>query len=250
MDDINLVASTLNDEDIKIEKIPTRHLIVHKLTVNLESAREVVEKDKTKFFAKLGFLKPKHKEIECESILLFYESFLIAKAKYLLDYYEKKKYRIKVGEKATQVEIFNQVLEPFVPSGKVDRFLKRSRKEIVLEGEERVNYERTKEIALNRKGHEINPAKLPNGPFELEPRRVLIEWRERVRDLDLSLVDTIRDIICERPSNVGRVVKEFFEVTEHSVVYTPIYEARCRHLKTKEIKIIPISGVTNELLFL
>jgi hypothetical protein len=250
MDDIILVATKLNEEDIKIEKIPAKHLIVHNLSVNFESVREVVEKNKTKFFAKLGLLKPKREEVECESILLFYETFLIAKAKYFLDYYENKKYRIKVGNKATQVEIFGQVLEPIMTCGKVENFLKRSRKEIVFEGEERVIYEKTRKIALNRKGHEINPAKLPNGPIELEPRKVLIECHERVRDLDLSLVDTMKDIICEKPSNVGRVVKEFFEVTDQSIVYTPIYEARCRHLKTKETKIIPISGVTNELLFL
>ncbi len=245
-----MVASILDEEDIEIEKIPTRHLIVHRLSVNLDNIREVVEKNKRKFFAKLGFLKPKYEEIECESILLFYESFLIAKAKYLLDYYESKKYRIRVGDKATKVEIFGQVLEPVVRSGKLEMFVRRSRKEIAFEGEERVIYEKTKEIALNRKGHEINSAKLPDGPTEAEPRRVLLECRERVRDLDLSLVDTMRDKLCERPSNVGRVVKEFFEIMEQSVVYTPIYEVRCRHLKTKEIKIIPISGVTSELLLL
>ncbi len=250
MDDVILVASMLDEEDVKIEKIQARHLTVHKIFVNLGSVREVVEKNKTKFFAKLGFLKPKHEEIECESILLFYESFLIAKAKYLLDYYEKKKYRIGIGNNATQVEVFGQVFEPVVTSGKMKSFLRRSHKEIVFEGEERVIYEKTKEIALNRKGHEINPAKLPDGSAEAEPRRVLLEYRDRVRDLDLSLVDTMRDMLCERPSNVGRVVKEFFEVMEQSVVYTPIYEVRFRNLKTKEIKIIPISGVTNELLLL
>lgn len=245
-----MLASTLDEENISVEEIPTRHLIIHKLAVNLEGVREVVEKKKTKFFTKLGFLKPKNEEIECESILLFYESFLIAKAKYLLDYYENKKYRIRVGDKANQVEVFGQVLEPEVTSRKVKSFLGRSHKEIVFEGEERVIYEKTKEIALNRKGHEIDPTKLPEGHIESEPQRVLLECRERVRDLDLSLVDTIRDMLCERPSNVGRIVKELFEVTEQSVVYTPIYEVRCRHLKTKETKIFPISGVTNELLLL
>jgi hypothetical protein len=240
---------TFNKKDIKIEKIPARHLIVHKLSVNLESAREVVEKNKTKFFAKMGVLKPKREEIECESILLFYESFLIAKAKYFLDYYENKKYRIKVGDNAIQVEIFGRALEPVATSGKIENFLKRSSKEIVFEGEERIIFEKTKEAALNRKGHEIDPRKLPDGPTELEPRRVLLECRDMVRDFDLSLVDSMRDMLCKRPSNVGRIVKEILEI-EPSVVYTPIYEARCRHLKTKEIKIIPISGVTKEVLLL
>jgi hypothetical protein len=243
-----LAASTLNKEEVVTEKISTRHLLVHELNVNPEGVRCIIEENKTKFFTRLGFLKPKQGEIECESILLFYESFLIAKANYFLDYYEKKKYQIRINNKTTQVKIFGQVLEPVVSMGRIESFLKRSHKEVVFEGEERVIYERTKKIALNRKGRKINPAKLPKGTTEPEPRKVLIEYHERVRDLDLSIVDTMRDIICKRPPNVNRVVKETFEVTEQCVVYTPIYEARCRHLKTKETKIIPISGVTKKLL--
>jgi hypothetical protein len=243
-----LAASTLNREEVVTEKISTRHLLVHELNVNPEGVRGIIEENKTKFFTKLGFLKPKQEEIDCESILLFYESFLIAKANYFLDYYEKKKYRIRINNKTTQVKIFGQILEPVISMGRIESFLKRSHKEVVFEGEERVIYESTKKIALNRKGRKINPAKLPKGTTEPEPRKVLIEYHERVRDLDLSIVDTMRDIICKRPPNVNRVVKEAFEVTEQCVVYTPIYEARCRHLKTKETKIIPISGVTKKLL--
>jgi len=243
-----LAVSTLNEEEVETEKISTRHLLVHELNVNLEGVRGIIEENKTKFFAKLGFLKPNQEEIECESILLFYESFLIAKAKYFLDYYENKKYRIRINDKAIQVNIFGQVLEPVILSGKIETFLKRSHKEVVFEGEERVIYEKTKKIALNRKGREINPKKLPKGTTEPVPRVVLEDCHERVRDLDLSIVDTMRDIICKRPPNINRVVKETFEVTEQCVVYTPIYEARCRHLKTKETKIIPISGVTKKLL--
>jgi hypothetical protein len=245
-----LVASTLNKEEVRTEKMSTRHLLVHELNVNLEDVKGIIKENKTSFFAKLGFLKPKQEEIECESILLFYESYLIAKAKYFLDYYEKKKYRIRVNDKAIQVEIFSQVLEPVISSGRIESFLKCSHKEVVFEGEERVIYEKTKKIALNRKGREINPEKLPKGTAEPEPQKVLIQCQERVRDLGLSIVDTMRDIICKRPPNINRVIEEAFEVTEQYVVYTPIYEARCRHLKTKETKIIPISGVTGQMLSL
>ena len=248
MDDRVLAVSTLNEEEVETEKISTRHLLVHELNVNLEGVRGIIEENKTKFFAKLGFLKPNQEEVECESILLFYESFLIAKANYFLDYYENKKYRIRINDKSTQVNIFGQVLEPVILSSRIETLLKRSHKEVVFEGEERVIYEKTKKIALNRKGREINPAKLPKGNTEPEPRKVLAECHERVRYLDLSIVDTMRDIICKKPPNINRVVKETFEVTEQCVVYTPIYEARCRHLKTKETKIIPISGVTKKLL--
>ena len=65
-------ASALAEEEKNEEGIQERNLIVHKIAVDLETVKNVVEKGKTGFFAKLGFLKPKHEEIECESVLLFY----------------------------------------------------------------------------------------------------------------------------------------------------------------------------------
>jgi hypothetical protein len=178
-----LVASALAEEEMNEEKRTKRKLLVHKVMVDLEAVRNAIEKDKTRFFTKLGFLKPKHEEIECESVLLFYEPFLIAKTNYFLDYYENKTYRTKVGDNAAEVVVFGQTLKPKVMTQRVKGVLKRSHKEIVFDAQE-------------------------------------------------------------------RVIHKVLEVTEHTVVYTPIYEARCRHLKTGEIKIIPISGVTGKMLSL
>ena len=250
MDDGILVASTLAKEEIDEEKTPERKLTVHKIFVGLETVRKVVEKDKTSFFAKLGFLKPKQEDIECESVLLFYEPFLIAKANYFLDYYENKTYRVKVGDSATEVVVFGQTLKPEVMSERVKGVLKRSHKEIVFDAQERVIHKAIEQIALNRTGREIDPTKLPSAPAEPEPKKVLKECREKARKVGITLFNTLKDIVCKRPPNIGRIVEEVFEVTEHTLVYTPIYEARCRHLKTGEIKIIPISGVTGKPLSL
>ena len=65
-----------------------------------------------------------------------------------------------------------------------------------------------------------------------------------------SIIDIVRKRTVRRPSDIGKIAKEVFEVTEHTVVYTPIYEARCQQLKTGEIKIVPISGVTSKMLAL
>ena len=245
-----MVASTLAKEEIEEEKTLERKLIVQKIFVNHETVRKVVEKDKTSFFTKLGFLKPKQEDIDCESVLLFYEPFLIAKANYFLDYYENKTYRIKVGDNATEVVVFDQTLKPEVVSERVKGVLKRSHREIVFGAQERVIHKAIEQIALNRTGREIDSTKLPSAPAELEPEKVLKEYREKARKVGLTLFNTLKDVVCKRPPNIGRIVEEVFEVTEHTVVYTPIYEARCRHLKTGEIKIIPISGVTGKPLSL
>ncbi len=245
-----MVASALAEEEMSEEKRPKRKLIVHKVMVDLEAVRNAIEKDKTRFFAKLGFLKPKHEEIECESVLLFYEPFLIAKTNYFLDYYENKTYRTKVGENATEVVVFGQTLKPKVMSQRMKGVLKRPHKEIVFDAQERVIHKAIEKIALSRTGREIDSTKLPSAPAESEPEKVLKACSEKARKLGVSLFNTLEDIVRKRPPNVGRIVEEVLEVTEHTVVYTPIYEARCRNLKTGEIKIIPISGVTGKMLSL
>ena len=248
-----MVVSTLAKEEKIEERIEKRKLIVHKIAIDPETAKNVVEKGKTGIFAKLGFLKPKHEEIECESVLLFYEPFLVAKANYFLDYYKKKTYTIRVGEEVSEVIVFGQTLKPEVVKERVKGLLKRPRKEIVFDAQERVIHEATVHIALNRTGREIDLTKLPSAPAEPEPERVLKECGDKARKLRVSpdsIIDIVRKRTVKRPPDIGRIAKEVFEVTEHAVVYTPIYEARCRHLKTGEIKIIPISGVTSKMLSL
>jgi len=248
-----LVASTLAEEEKIEEMIEERKLVVHEIAMDLESAKNIVEKDKTRFFAKLGFLKPKREEIECESVLLFYEPFVVAKANYLLDYYKKKTYTIRVGEEVSEVIMFDQTLKPKVMKERVKRILKRSYKEIAFDAQERVIHEASANIALNRTGREIDPTKLPSASTEPQPEKVLKECGDKVRKLRVSpdgIIDIIRGRIVKRPPDIGRIARETFEVTEHAVVYTPIYEARCRHSKTGEIKIIPISGVTSKMMSL
>lgn len=248
-----MVASTLAEEEKTEEMIEKRKLVVHEIAMDLESTKNIVEKDKTRFFAKLGFLKPKREEIECESVLLFYEPFVVAKANYFLDYYKKKTYTIRVGDEVSEVIMFDQTLEPKVMKERVKGILKRSYKEIVFNAQERVIHEAKANIVLIRTGREIDPTKLPSAPAEPQPEKVLKECGDKVRKLRVSpdgIIDIIRGRIVKRPPDIGRIAKETFEVTEHAVVYTPIYEARCRHVKTGEIKIIPISAVTSKMLSL
>lgn len=230
------------------ERIEERKLIVHKIAFDLEAAKNIVEKDKTKFFAKLTFFKPKHEEIECESVQLFYEPFIVAKANYFLDYYKKKTYIIKINEEVGEVNAFGHT---FKPEAVKEGILKRPYKAITLDAQERIIHRAATHMALNRTGREINPTRLPSGPSEPEPEKTLEKDSDRVRDLEISpdiILDKIRKRTTKRPPDAGRITEEAFEVTEYSLVCTPIYEARCLRLKTGEIKIIPISGVTGKTL--
>jgi hypothetical protein len=244
-----LTVSTLAREETRErmkERIEERELIVHKMAFETKVAKEIVEKDKTKFFAKLSFFKPKHEDIECESVQLFYEPFIVAKANYFLDYYRKKAYTIKIREDVSEVIAFGQT---FKPGAMEEGILRRPCKTISLDAQERVLHRVATHMALNRMGREVNPARLPSGPTELNPKPTLEKNSDKVRDLEISsniILDKIRKRTIERPLDVGRITEEMFEVTEYALAYTPIYEARCRRLKTGEIRILPISGVTGK----
>ena len=242
-----MTVSTLAKEETK-ERIEERGLIVHKIAFDTRAAKSIIEKDKTKFFSKLGFFKPKHEDIECESVQLFYEPFVVAKASYFLDYYRKKTYTIKVREDVSEIIAFEQT---FKPKAVEEGILRRLCKGISFDAQERVIHKAATRMALNRVGREINPTRLPSGPTELEPKGTLEKDMDRVKDLEFSsdiILGKIRKRTIERPPDVGRIAKEAFEVTEYALVCTPIYEARCRRLKTGETRIFQISGVTGKLL--
>lgn len=245
-----LSVSTLAEKEEMKEKIEKRKLVVHKLAFDLKAAKKIVERNKTKFFSKLGFFKPKHEEIECESVQLVYEPFIVAKANYLLDYYKKKRYTIKIDEKVNEVIAFGQI---FKPETVKEGILKRPHKVFAFDSQERVLHRASTHMALNRMGREIDPTELPSDPTESEPEKTLKKDRDKVRELKIQpdvILEKIRQRTVIRPSDVGRIAEEVFEVTEYALVCTPIYEVRCRQLKTGEIKIIPISGVTGEMLSL
>lgn len=238
-----MTVATLAKEEVK-ERTEERELIVHKINFDNMAAKNIVEKDKTKFFAKLGFFKPRHEDIECDSVQLFYEPFVVAKANYFLDYYRKKTYSVKILEDVHEVIAFGQT---FKPEALEEGIFRRPNKVISFDAQERVIHKAAARMALNRMGREINPKRLPSGPTEIDPKGTLEKDSDRVRDLEISpdiILDEIRKRTATRPRDVGRITEEKFEVTEYAVVCTPVYEARCRRVKTGEIRILPISGVT------
>jgi hypothetical protein len=230
------------------ENIKEPSLLVHKASIDLSCIKKITYEQKNNFFTKLGFLKPKREEIDCESVSLFYEPFHIVKARYHIDFYKKDTYTLKVDEKVSEVIIFGQKLKPENPK-KMKKLLKRGSAEIKLPAEDRIVHEATIHIAQDRKGREVDPRKLPSAPASTEPEKALAEYNDKVRKPEFSadkFIDSIRERIVKKPSEAERIVEEVFEVSENTVIYTPIYEARYRYLKTGEIKIIPINGVTGK----
>ena len=219
------------------EKICEMRTVVHRVAVDEMSVRNFIEKEKTGFYARLGVFKPKPEEVVCEAVTLTYEPYVTAKANYTIDYYRKKVYPIRVEATVKEVIIFDKTLPP-------------SGSQISLEAKERVTTSVPAYICLDKNGKEIDPKKLPAGVEELDSQRVLRDLGSRLRSPATttdSIVSIMRSRIAKRPQDMERIVDELFEVTELSAIYTPIYEARLRHLKSGVIKVVPVSGITGKV---
>jgi hypothetical protein len=216
-------------------------VIVQKVDKDYKSIENFVNKNMLKAFSKMFFLRPKSNEVECESINLCYESFLFLNVKYHLEYYRNRKYTFNVDNNVVETTIFDRVIEPVT--------IKKSeaRKEIVVEGKERVIHENTSQFALDRKGRSINPRNLPSAKNVSDPIAFLDSYSTDVRHLEVSIPEILKKIVKKMPEDLAQVIKEYLEITSQTLIYTPVFEARCRNLKSHEIKIIPISGVTGKI---
>lgn len=224
------------------EKICGMKTVVHRLAVDEESVKVFIEKRKTRFFSRLRVFKPKPEEVVFEGIALYYEPYIVARANYTIDYYRKTVYPIKVEDTVKEVIIFDKVLQP---SGQ-----EKGGKQIGLEARERVTANVPAYLCLDKVGRERDPKKLPRGVEELDSRRIMKDLGDKLRSPTATsdaIVDILRNRIVKRPQDIERIVDEMFEVTELSTIYTPIYEARLRHLKTGVIKIVPVSGITGKV---
>jgi hypothetical protein len=216
-------------------------VIVHKLGKDYKSIENFVNKNMLKAFSKMFFLRPKSNEVECESINLCYESFLFLNVKYHLEYYRNRKYTFNVDNNVVETTIFDRVIEPVT----IEK--SEARKEIVVEGKELVIHENTRQFALDRKGRSINLRNLPSAKNESDPIAFLDSYSTDVRHLEVSIPEILKKIVKKMPEDLAQVIKEYLEITNQTLIYTPVFEARCRNLKSHEIKIIPISGVTGKI---
>ena len=217
-------------------------VIVHEVEKDYESIKKFVNKNMLKTFSRMFFLKPKSNEIECESISLVYECFAIINSKYHLEYYRNNRYMLNVDNEVVESIIFGHNLKPEIIKDKSG-----SQKQFVVESKERVIYKNNKQHAFDRKGRSINPKKIPSARTKENPIEFLQSYSTNVRHLDVSIPEILKKSIKKRPEDTEQIIDEHLEITSHVLIYTPIFEARCKNLKSNEIKIIPVSGVTGKI---
>jgi len=59
-------------------------------------------------------------------------------------------------------------------------------------------------------------------------------------------LEIIRSKILKRPKDASRIVKELFEVSERTIIYTPRFRLVYKNIKTGNEKTLEIDGVTSE----
>ena len=101
-----------------------------------------------------------------------------------------------------------------------------------------------------KKGSKVTPKQVPSAPSEDKPEKIS-GFSEKIRRLQISPdmeIDIIRSKLVKRPSDVKRIVKELFEVSERTIIYTPIYEVKFKNARTGEVKTLKINGVTSKII--
>ncbi|NWG11870.1 hypothetical protein HXY33_09030 [Candidatus Bathyarchaeota archaeon] len=221
------------------EKIAERSIIVYETRIEPNVIETIGEQTKTQLFTRFGFMKPKPEEIQLLSIDKYYEPYMAISGRYMIDYYRKCVYTVKVDNKVHEVILSNQKYKPSQPTDNPTK----DHNVIKLQGEERLTTEAKASLILDKFGQEIKPKELPSTPPEPNPKEILTTYRvkEITQDTDL---DTIRSRILKRPKDINRLNNELFEINERAIIYTPRYRALYTNLKTGETKAIEYDGIT------
>lgn len=229
------------------EKISERKIIVYKSRVDPTIVKLTAEKMKYKLFTKFTFAKNRAEEIRVVSVDKYYEPYVLIDAKYNLQYYKSKIYTLAVEPETEQVKISGTTYTPEAEATEAGE----ARKIIKLEAKMCASYKDKAYLVLDREGNEIPPNQVPAAPSEENPEKILEEFNKKDAGIKLTPqkeVNIIKNRIVKRPANIGEIEEELFQVSEHAVIYSPVYEITFRNEKTAEEKVIKIDGVTAKVI--
>ena len=241
-----VIGEEMSQEQVRKYKIAKIRTIVYKTLVDLSTVKLIGEREKVNLFTKMGIVKPRSKDIQLESLITIYEPFYTIKGRYYIDYYRKKLYHLDIEDDVKELLVFDRTLPP--KTSKLGKIRGKER-EIELEADQRIIKENSAYIILDRKGEEVELEKFPVAPSEENTEKILAEIKKKKLEITPEkTVDILKSRILSRPEDVARTQEEFFEVSDHTLVYIPIFLATYKRDKTKNKKTISVNGVTAEIL--
>jgi hypothetical protein len=232
------------------EKISKQKIIVYKSRVDPTIVKLTAEKMKSKLFTKASFSKHKSNEVRVVSVDKYYEPYILIDANYSIKYFKKRVYVLGVDPETDEVKISGESYKPEIddsPSADAEG----SRKVIRLETEMWSSYQDKAYLVLNRGGQEIPPDQIPAAPSEDNPEKILKEFSKKTETIQGSPqkeIDLVKSKIVKRPSDLAKIEEELFQVSEHAMIYSPVYEITFRNVGTGEEKLIKIDGVTAKII--
>ncbi len=227
------------------QKIVDRRIIVLKSRVDHTMARLLGERMKQKIFTRARFLKPKPVEIQLVSINKYYRLYVIVGGKYAIDYCKRNIYSVNVDKNAREVAFFDRKFKP-EPLNQ----LPHDSQVIKLDGVEYFHHEDEASFILDKRGREIDPKQLPCAPSEKQNVEELAKAGikfEKVKFSREEEIEFLQSKIANKPSDVGEVIREMFEVSERALIYCPMYKLKFRHVKTGKQRIVKIDGITGKI---
>ncbi len=221
------------------ETITDRKSVVYQTRIESKVIETIGDKIKAHLFTRFGFMKPRAEEIQLVSVDKYYEPYIAISGRYMIDYYRKCRYTVKVDNGVQEVILSNQKYNPNQPT---DPHVK-DHKEIRLQGEERLKVELKASFILDRFGQEVVHKELPSAPPEENAKEILATLGVREIDEDTDL-DIIRSKILRRPKDINKILVELFEVSERTVIYTPRYRVLYTNVRTGEVKAVEFDAIT------
>jgi hypothetical protein len=231
---VSTQATSINEHVVK------KKTIVYETRVEETVVKVAAGKIKNRLFTKYGFLKPKPEDVQFVSLEKYYEPFMIINGRYSIDYYRKRSYSISIDEDVQEVILLNHSLRP-----EQSKDASRNQRTLALDGEERVIKNIEASLVLDSNNEEVTLEKLPSAPSERYPKKIMAEFGLKEPDETKDL-EAIRTRIVKRPADVSRGVSEIFEVTERTMIFSPRFRVKYKHVKNKEAKTVEFDAVTAE----
>lgn len=232
------------------EKISKRKVIVYKSRVDPTIVKLTAEKMKYKLFAKFGFSKRRSEEIRVVSVDKYYEPYILIDANYSVQYFKKRVFTLDVDPETEEVKILGESYKPEIDASRSGE-AGEPHKVIRLEAQLWSSYQDKAYLVLDKEGKEIPPDQVPAAPSEDHPEKILKEFSKKTGMVQVSPrkeIDMVKSRIVKRPSDVAKIEDEMFQISEHAVIYSPIYEITFRNVRTGEERLVKIDGVTAKIM--
>ena len=242
--------SHLNEIPPIPEKISKRKVIVYKSRVDPTIVKLTAEKMKYKLFAKFGFSKRRSEEIRVVSVDKYYEPYILIDAKYSVQYFKKRVYTLDVDPETEEVKILGESYKPEIEASRSGE-AGEPRKAIRLEAQLWSSYQDKAYLVLDKEGKEIPPDQVPAAPSEDHPEKILKEFSKKTGRVQVSPrkeIEMVKARIVKRPSDIAKIEDEIFQISEHAVIYSPIYEITFRNVETCEERLVKIDGVSAKII--